>query len=132
MSMSDPLADMLTRIRNAGIAHLDKVELPGSKLKRKVAEILKQEGYILGHRFIEDEKQGVLELELRYDENRKMVINEMSRVSRPGRRVYAKCDKIPRIRNGLGVCIVSTSHGVMTDKEARQRRVGGELVCQIW
>ena len=132
MAMTDPLADMLTRIRNAGIARLDKVVVPGSKLKQRVAEILVQEGYIAGHRFVDDGKQGVLELELRYGDKRKIVINDMSRISRPGRRVYAKCDEIPKVRNGLGVCIVSTSQGVMSDREARRRRVGGELLCQIW
>ena len=132
MAMTDPLADMLTRIRNAGLARLDKVEMPASKLKTKVAQIMQDEGYINGFRVIDDGKQGLLEIELKYDSKRRMVINELGRLSRPGRRVYAKCDEIPRIRNGLGVCIVSTSQGVMTDKEARRRRVGGELLCQIW
>ena len=132
MAMTDPLADMLTRIRNAGLARLDKVEMPASKLKTKIAEILRDEGYIAGYRVTEDGKQGRLEIELKYDGKRRMVINELARMSRPGRRVYAKCDEIPRIRNGLGVCIVSTSQGVMTDKEARRRRVGGELLCRIW
>lgn len=132
MSMTDPLADMLTRIRNAGLARLEKVQVPSSHLKRRVAEILEQEGYIKGHRVVEDEHQGVIELELRYGNDRKFVINHMSRMSKPGRRMYAKCDEIPKIKNGLGVCIVSTSKGVVTDAEARKRRIGGELICEVW
>lgn len=132
MSMTDPLADMLTQIRNAGLARLEKVELPASKIKTRVAEILEQEGFIKGHRFVPDERQGILEIELRYDTDKRFVIRSFDRVSKPGRRVYTKCDDIPKVRNGLGVCIVSTSQGVMTDREARKRRVGGELIAEIW
>lgn len=132
MSMTDPLADMLTRIRNAGLARLEKVQVPSSKLKRRVAEILSEEGFIANQREVEDDHQGLIELELRYDTDKSLVIRNIERISKPGRRVYAKCDAIPKIKNGLGVCIVSTSQGVMTDKEARRRGVGGELVCQVW
>ena len=132
MSMTDPVADMLTRIRNAGLARLDRVEVPASGLKRRIAEILKDEGFIQAVRVVDDGRQGVMTLDLRYDHNRKLVIKGLQRRSRPGRRVYARCDEIPKVRNGLGVCIVSTSRGVMTDREARRRRVGGELVCEVW
>lgn len=132
MSMTDPLADMLTRIRNAGLARLDKVEVPASNLKTEVAKILEKEGYIKGSRVVEDGRQGILEVDLRYSTDRQLVIHTMSRISRPGRRVYAKHEDIPKVRNGLGVCIVSTSHGVMTDREARERRVGGELLVGVW
>jgi len=132
MSMNDPLADMLTRIRNAGLARLDKVQVPNSKLKKRVAEILEEEGYLAGHRVIEDDKQGLLEIDLRYDASRQLVIRKLAMVSKPGRRVYSRCDDIPKVKNGLGVCIVSTSQGVLTDREARKRRVGGELVCEVW
>lgn len=132
MSMTDPLADMLTRIRNAGLARLEKVQVPSSKLKYRVAEILTEEGFISGHRRAEGDYQDTIELELRYGTDKNLVIRKLQRVSRPGRRVYAKCDEIPKIKNGLGVCIVSTSQGVMTDKEAKRRGVGGELVCQVW
>jgi small subunit ribosomal protein S8 len=132
MSMTDPLADMLTRIRNAGSARLEKVQVPSSKIKDRLAEILVEEGFLSGHRKIDDSQQGIIELELRYDTDKRLVIRKIERISKPGRRVYAKCDEIPKIKNGLGVCIVSTSQGVMTDKEARRRRIGGELVCQVW
>jgi small subunit ribosomal protein S8 len=132
MAMTDPLADMLSRIRNAGLARLDKIEVPSSKLKKRIAEILEAEGYIGGHRLSDDGNQGKIELELRYQNDKSLTIRHLARVSRPGRRVYAKCDEIPKVKNGLGICIVSTSHGVMTDREARRRRVGGELVCEVW
>lgn len=132
MSMTDPVSDMLARIRNAGLTRLEKVDVPASKLKTRIAEILRDEGFIEGFRVHEDGRQGVLTLDLKYDESRRLIIHEMKRVSRPGRRMYAGCDEIPKARNGLGVVIVSTSQGVMTDREARKKRVGGELVCEVW
>lgn len=132
MSMNDPLADMLTRVRNAGLARLEKVQVPSSKIKKRVAEILEEEGFIKGHRLIDDGQQGLIEIDIRYDVDKQIVIRKLARISKPGRRVYAKCDDIPKIKNGLGVCIVSTSQGVLTDREARKRRVGGELVCEVW
>ena len=132
MAMTDPVADMLTRIRNGGFARLEKVEVPASKLKVRIADILTQEGYVKDYRVQDDSRQGTIFIDLRYDEKRQLVIKEMLRMSKPGRRVYASCDEIPQIRNGLGVCIVSTSMGVMTDREARRKRVGGELVCSVW
>jgi small subunit ribosomal protein S8 len=118
--MTDPVADMLTRIRNAGLSRLERVE------------ILKQEGFVLDYRVAEEGYRGTITVDLRYDENRKLAIKELNRLSKPGRRIYASCDAIPQIRNGLGICIVSTSQGMMTDKEARRRRIGGELVCSVW
>ena len=132
MSMTDPVADMLTRIRNAGMARLEKVEIPASKLKVRIAQILQEVGFVSGYRVVEDSRQGMLYVDLRYDDERRLAIREIKRLSKPGRRVYASCDEIPRIRNGLGVCIVSTSQGVMTDQEARHKRVGGELLCSVW
>ena len=132
MSMNDPIADMLTRVRNAGLARLEKVQVPSSKLKKRVVEILEEEGFLKGHRFIDDGQQGPIEIDIRYDNDRQIVIRKLARISKPGRRVYAKCDDIPKIKNGLGVCIVSTSQGVVTDREARRRRIGGELVCEVW
>lgn len=132
MSMNDPLADMLTRVRNAGLARLEKVQVPSSKLKKRVVEILEEEGFVKGHRQIDDGQQGLIEIDIRYDGDKQIVIRKLARISKPGRRVYAKCDDIPKIKNGLGVCIVSTSQGVLTDREARKRRVGGELVCEVW
>lgn len=132
MSMTDPVSDMLTRIRNAGMARLEKVELPASKLKVQIAQILEQEGYVADVQVTPDGTQGTICIDLRYDGNRRLAIKEIKRLSKPGRRVYASCDEIPQIRNGLGVCIVSTSRGVMTDRDARRKRVGGELVCSVW
>lgn len=132
MSMTDPVADLLTRIRNAGLSRLSTVDVPKSKLKVKILEILRDEGYVDGFRVHDEGPQGHISVDLKYDTDRRLVIKEMKRLSRPGRRVYTGCDDIPKSRNGLGVCIVSTSQGVMTDREARKRRVGGELLCEIW
>ena len=132
MSMSDPVADMLTRIRNAGLSRLEKVDVPASKVKVRIAEILRDEGYVEGYRVNEDGRQGILTVDLKYDTDRRLVIKTLRRISRPGCRAYAGCDDIPKVKNGLGVCIVSTSQGLMSDSEARKRRVGGELVCEIW
>ncbi|SEQ58045.1 30S ribosomal protein S8 [Piscibacillus halophilus] len=130
--MSDPIADMLTRIRNANMVRHDQLEVPASKLKRDIVDILKREGYIRDYEYIEDNKQGVLRLFLKYGSNNERVITGIKRISKPGRRVYAKSDEIPKVLNGLGIAVVSTSKGVLTDKEARQQAVGGEVVAYVW
>jgi small subunit ribosomal protein S8 len=132
MSMTDPVADMLARIRNAGLTRLSTVDVPASKIKVRIAEILRDEGFIEGFRLNEDAHEGRLSIDLKYDADRRLVIKEMRRMSRPGRRMYAPCDGIPKSRDGLGICIVSTSQGLMTDRDARKRRVGGELICEVW
>lgn len=132
MSMTDPLADMLTRIRNASTARQEKVDVPASRLKLEVARILKEEGYIKNYKFTKDEKQGVIRIFLKYEENRRPVIEGMKRVSRPGRRIYTGADEIPKVLGGLGITILSTSKGVMTDQEARRLNVGGEVLCCVW
>jgi len=132
MANSDPLADLLTRIRNAGLARLNKIEAPASRLKIAVAEILKKEGYVSEVEVVEDGIERSVEITLKYTADKRLAINRLGRISRPGRRVYARCQDIPRVKNGLGTCVVSTSQGVMTDKEARRRGIGGELVCEVW
>lgn len=132
MVMTDPIADFLTRIRNANTVYHDKVEAPASNVKKAIAEILKQEGYIKDFDFVEDGKQGVLRLYLKYGSNKQRVITGVKRISKPGLRVYAKKDQIPKVLGGLGIAIVSTSHGIMTDKLARQNGLGGEVVCYVW
>jgi small subunit ribosomal protein S8 len=132
LSASDPLADMLTRIRNASIARHEKVDVPSSKLKLEVARILKEEGYIKNFKFTKDQRQGVIRIFLKYDEERRPVIEGIRRTSKPGRRVYAGADEIPRILGGLGTTIVSTSRGVMADHAARKLQVGGEILCTVW
>lgn len=132
MSMSDPIADLLTRIRNAGMVYHDKVELPASRIKRDICELLKAEGFIKDVEYIADEKQGVLRLYLKYGANRERVISGLKRISRPGLRVYAKKDEIPKVLGGLGVAIVSTSKGIMSDKQARSAGLGGEVIAYIW
>lgn len=132
MSMSDPIADMLTRIRNANMVRHDKVEVPASKMKRQIAEILKREGFIRDYEYIGDEKKGILRIFLKYGPNQERVITGLKRISKPGLRVYAKAAEMPRVLGGLGIAIVSTSKGVMTDKEARQANTGGEVLCYIW
>lgn len=132
MSMSDPFADMLTRIRNACMAKFDSVDIPLSSLKVDVARILKEEGYISDYHIQKDDTQGVLSIELKYDQNHQRVINGLRRVSKPGRRVYVKSDNIPKVMSGLGVAIISTSSGVMTDHHARKNGVGGEFLCEVW
>ena len=132
MSMSDPIADLLTRIRNASRARHESVEIPNSKLKAHVADNLKKEGFIHGYELIEDSKQGVLKISLKYDQNNNGVITGLKRLSKPGCRVYVQANKIPKVMSGLGVAILTTSNGVITDKEARQQGVGGELLCEVW
>ena len=132
MSMSDPLADMLTRIRNATMANYPSVDIPLSKLKKGVAAILKQEGYINDFATIDEGPQGVLRIDLKYDQNNKAVITGLSRVSKPGRRMYTRTDSIPKVMSGLGIAILSTSKGVITDIDARKLGVGGEILCEVW
>jgi small subunit ribosomal protein S8 len=132
MVMTDPIADMLTRIRNAGTAGHDLVEIPSSNVKVNVAKILKDTGYVKNFRVIEDDKQGVLKVYLRYDGNSKPIIQGIRRVSRPGLRRYCGSDGIPKVLNGLGISIISTSKGVLTDVEARKEKVGGEILCEVW
>ena len=132
MAMSDPIADMLTRIRNGGKAEFAKVDIPGSKLKVEVARVLKEQGYIKNYKFLEDDKQGVLRVYLKYTPDRRPVIYGLERVSKPSRRVYNKSKDIKPVLNGLGISILSTSKGLMTDKQARNENVGGEVLCNIW
>jgi small subunit ribosomal protein S8 len=132
MSMTDPLADMFARIRNAGTAGHEKVEIPSSNLKIAVAKILKSEGYIKNFRVIDDRRQGVLRVYLKYDETNRHVIQGIRRVSRPGLRRYYRKERLPRILGGLGIAILTTSHGVMTDREARTEGIGGEVLCSVW
>lgn len=132
MVMSDPIADMLTRIRNANVVRHETVEIPASKIKREIAEILKKEGFIRDAEYIEDNKQGIIRLFLKYGSNNERVITGLKRISKPGLRVYAKSQEVPRVLGGLGIAILSTSKGVMTDKEARQSKAGGEVICYVW
>jgi small subunit ribosomal protein S8 len=130
--MTDPIADMLTRIRNANMVRHEKLEVPASKIKRDIAEILKKEGFVRDVEFIEDNKQGIIRIFLKYGGNNERVITGLKRISKPGLRVYAKTGEVPRVLNGLGIAIVSTSQGVFTDKEARAKQVGGEVLAYVW
>lgn len=132
MSMSDPLADMLTRIRNASKARFDSVEMPQSKLKVSVAKVLQDEGYIAAYEVIDNGPQGTLKLNLKYGLNNEKVITGIRRISKPGHRQYKRSDHIPKVMSGLGIAILSTSKGVLTDNEARRLNVGGELLCEVW
>ena len=132
MSMTDPIADMLTRIRNACNAKHSRVDVPASKLKREIARVLAESRFIDNFAFIEDGKQGILRLYLRYDQNDNSIIRGLERVSKPGLRQYAGKADIPRVLRGLGIAVISTSKGVMTDKEARMNGVGGEILCSVW
>ncbi|PLX97762.1 MAG: 30S ribosomal protein S8 [Desulfuromonas sp.] len=132
MSMTDPMADMLTRIRNAGMAKHAKLDVPSSNVKVAVATALKDLGYIKNLKIISDNKQGILRIYLKYDANQLPVIHEIRRVSTPGRRVYVGKDEIPRVKNGLGASILSTSKGILDDAAARQAQVGGEVICTVW
>ncbi|QTA38695.1 30S ribosomal protein S8 [Thermosipho ferrireducens] len=132
---SDPIADMLTRIRNANVAFKEQIDIPASNLKKEIAEILKREGFIKGYTYIEDGKQGILRIQMKYKgtrRNRERIIHGIVRVSKPGRRIYVGKDKLPKVKNGLGIAIITTSKGVVTDKEARQLGVGGEVIAYIW
>ncbi len=130
--MTDPIADMLTRIRNAITARKAKVIMPASKLKERLAEVLKDEGFVGAISREEDGKQGLLTIELRYDHNNRNAIEGIRRVSKPGQRAYARHDKLPRVRSGLGVAILTTSKGVMAERDARKNGLGGELLCEVW
>lgn len=132
MSMTDPMADMLTRIRNAGMASHAKLDVPSSNVKVAVANVLKELGYIKNCKVISDNRQGILRIYLKYDENQEPIIHEIKRVSTPGRRVYVGKNDIPRVKNGLGASILSTSKGVLDDVAARQAQVGGEVICTVW
>ncbi|MBS4175697.1 30S ribosomal protein S8 [Bacillus sp. FJAT-49736] len=132
MVMTDPIADLLTRIRNANMVRHEKLEVPASKLKKEVAEILKREGFVRDVEYIEDNKQGIIRIFLKYGSNNERVITGIKRISKPGLRVYAKADEVPKVLNGLGIAIVSTSQGVLTDKEARNKQVGGEVLAYVW
>ncbi|UCF31217.1 MAG: 30S ribosomal protein S8 [bacterium] len=132
MSMTDPVADMLTRIRNALLAGKERVDVPASSLKEDIARILKEEGYIKSYKLIEDSKQGVLRVTLKYGDQATPAITAIRRISKPGRRVYVSTKEVPRVLNGLGVAIMSTSKGVMTDRESRKQNVGGEVLCYVW
>ena len=132
MVMTDPIADMLTRIRNANDAGHKTGEMPASKEKKAIAQILLEEGYITKVDYIADEKQGVIKITLKYGENKSRVVAGIKRISKPGLRVYAGKDDVPKVLNGLGIAIVSTSKGVMTDKKARKAGVGGEVICYVW
>ncbi len=132
MAVADPIADFLIRIKNAQKARFEKVDIPASRIKASIARILKEEGYIKNFKFIRDDKQGILRIQLKYSEQRETAIASIKRISKPSRRVYVGHGDMPRVMNGLGVAIVSTSKGLMTDREARKQRVGGELLCSIW
>lgn len=130
--VTDPIADFLTRIRNANQVYKDSLEIPASKMKQSMAEILKAEGYIKHYEYIKDGKQGIIRLFMKYGPNRQKVLTGLKRISKPGLRVYVRKDEIPRVLGGLGVAILSTSKGLMTDKQARKEGLGGEVICYIW
>ena len=132
MQMSDVIADMLTRIRNANDAKHATVDIPASNMKKAIAEILVNEGYVKSFETIEDGKQGVIRITLKYQGNKQKVLRGIRRVSKPGLRIYASCEDMPRVMNGLGIAIVSTSKGIMTDKQARKETVGGEVLACVW
>ena len=130
--MTDPIADMLTRIRNSNTAKQDSVDIPASNVKREIAQILLDEGFIKGYDFIEDNKQGIIRIELKYGQDNIKVISGIKRISKPGLRVQVKNDNVPRVLGGLGIAIISTSKGMMTDRMARENSVGGEVLCYVW
>lgn len=132
MVMTDPIADLLTRIRNANVAFHETLDVPASKMKLSLAEILKSEGYIRDYVSIADNKQGILRLHLKYGPNKERVVTGLKRISRPGLRVYARKDEVPRVLGGLGIAVLSTSRGLMTDKQAREADIGGEVICYVW
>lgn len=132
MVMTDPIADMLTRIRNANVVRAKIVEVPGSKIKRELAAIFREEGYLEDLEFVDDEKQGIIRLHLKYTADRGRVISGLRRISKPGLRVYAGKDVVPRVLGGLGIAVISTSRGLMTDRKARKEGIGGEVLCYLW
>ena len=131
--LTDPIADLLTRIRNANALSITKVELPSSNLKEAITRVLQKEGFIKGHRVITaEEKKRILQIYLKYSQEKERIITHLERVSKPGRRRYVRKDEIPRVLNGLGICILSTSRGILTGEEARRMGVGGEILCNVW
>ena len=132
MAMTDPIADFLTRIRNANMVKHESVEVPASKMKRDIAEILKNEGFIRDVEYIDDDKQGIIRVFLKYGKNNERVISGLRRISKPGLRSYVKADAVPKVLNGLGIAILATSEGVMTDKDARAKKIGGEVIAYVW
>jgi ribosomal protein S8 len=132
MTMTDPIADMLTRIRNANTVGHETVEIPASKMKKAIAEILKEEGYITDFDVIEDDKQGMIKVTMKYGANKERVISGIKKISKPGLKVYAKANDVPKVLGGLGIAIISTSKGIVSDKEARKLGVGGEVICYVW
>lgn len=132
MGMTDPIADMLTRIRNALMASYNSVDIPGSRMKINIAKVLKSEGFIKNFKLVDDKKQGIIKIYFKYDEKGVPTIDGLKRVSKPGCRIYAKRDNIPKILNGFGINVLSTSKGIITDKQAREIGVGGEIICSIW
>ncbi len=132
MSMTDPIADMLTRIRNAGGARFDKVDIPASRMKISLAKIFKEEGFIKNYKVIKDNRQGILRVYLKYNNKQQSLFQGLRRVSKPGCRVYAGHEELPRVQGGLGVAIISTSKGVVTDRQARKLQTGGAVLCEMW
>jgi len=130
--MTDPIADFLTRIRNANMVYRSTVEIPASRVKVALASVLKDEGFIKDYEVIEDNKQGIIRIYLKYGANKERVISGLRRISKPGRRVYARKDQVPRVLGGFGIAILSTSKGIMTDKQARKLGLGGEVICYVW
>lgn len=132
MAVTDPIADFLNRIKNGQKARFDKVDIPASGMKANLAQILKEEGYIKNFKLIKDDKQGVLRIQLKYGDNREGAITGIKRISKPGRRIYVGQDQIPRVLNGMGITVLSTSRGILTDRQAQAAHTGGELLCSIW
>ena len=132
MTMTDPIADMLTRVRNANMVKHETVDVPASNMKKEIARILLEEGFIRGYDVIEDGKQGIIRIQLKYGQMSERVITGLKRISKPGMRVYADKHEVPRVLNGLGISIISTSKGILTDKQARKEGVGGEVICYVW
>jgi len=132
MVMTDPIADFLTQIRNACMANHERVDVPSSKIKLSIAQLLKEEGYINNYKLVKDKRQGTLRVYLKYDDKNVPIIGGLERVSKPSCRVYVRYDKIPYVLNGFGTAILSTSRGILTDRQARKQKVGGELLCEVW
>lgn len=132
MVMTDPIADFLTRIRNANMVRHESLEVPASTIKLEIAKILQREGFVREVEFIEDDKQGIIRVFLKYGKNDERVITNLKRISKPGLRVYVKADEVPKVLNGLGIAVISTSEGILTDKEARERNTGGEVLAYVW
>ena len=132
MTMTDPIADMLTRIRNANTVGHETVEIPASKMKKSIVEILKAEGFITDYEVIDDGKQGLIKVTMKYGANKEKVITGIKKISKPGMKVYAKANEVPKVLGGLGLAILSTSKGIISDKEARKFGVGGEVICYVW